>query len=105
MNPPFPYNVIIKRRVSSSDPFNSGEDAFQIIYSGVCDYESNRYPLLRDGVQLDKYNLYLPDKNTPVRKQDLIELALLNGEVITGVIVDYNPTNFGLTIKWDNVNN
>ena len=105
MNPPFPYKVIITRRLSSSDPFKSGEESFQTIYDGMCDYENNRYPLLRDGVQLDKYNMYISDRMLPVKKQDLIELHLLNGEVINGVIVDYNPTNLGLTIKWDIVNN
>lgn len=105
MNPPFPYHVNIKRREPSSDPFLSEEEAFQEVYNGVCDYESNNYPLIKDGVQLGKYNLYLPDRKTPIRKQDIIELSLLNGEIIIGTIVDYIPTNFGLTIKWDNVNN
>lgn len=104
INPPFPYNVVIKRRSTSSDPFSSGEDAPQIIYKGKCDWENNRLPNYKEKVQVDKYVLYIPDRNVPVRKKDIIELYT-NGETIMGEVIDYIPTNFGLTIRWNNINN
>lgn len=102
INPPFPYNVVITRS-SSSDPF-SEEGAFSVIYEGKCDWENNRFPTYKDNVQTDKYILYIPDKDAPIKKQDKISLEV-NGNIIEGEIMDFIPTNFGLTIRWSNVNN
>lgn len=103
-NPPFPYNVIIRRSAVSSDPFVEVNEELSIVYEGVCDFENNHYPLYRDGVQVGKYKLYLPDNTLPIEKKDLIELSIY-GRTILGEIVDYFPTNFGLTISWDSANN
>lgn len=104
INPPFPYSVVIRRRIESSDPFVESEEATTLVYDGICDFENNRYPLYRDGVQVGKYKLYIPDNALPVEKKDLIELSVY-GRVITGEVVDFFPTNFGLTISWDSSNN
>lgn len=104
MNPPFPYKVVIYRRVGISDPFIEDDEEKVLVYDGMCDFENNRYPLYRDGVQVGKYKLYLPDNALPIEKKDLIELSIY-GRVITGEIVDFFPTNFGLTISWDSTNN
>lgn len=105
MNPPFPYYVIIRREISSSNPFSKEEESPLVIYEGVADYDSNRFPTIKDNVQVGKYNMYIPNRMLAVRKGDSIELTMPNNEIIYGEIVDYMPTNFGLTIKWDNVNN
>lgn len=104
INPPFPYQVTIRRRDDSFDPFKESDEATTVVYEGACDFENNRYPLYRDGVQVGKYKIYLPDNTTPVEIKDLIELSIY-GRVITGEIVDFFPTNFGLTISWDSSKN
>ena len=104
INPPFPYQVIIRRTIDNSDPFSKEEESKSIVYEGMCDFENNRYPIYRDGVQVGKYKLYLPNNTTPIEKEDLIELSIY-GRVIRGEVVDYFPTNFGLTVSWDSVNN
>lgn len=103
-NPPFPYSVRITRDVASSDPFVDAKEPKTLVYDGVCDFENNRYPVYKDGVQVGKYKLYLPDNSTPVDIGDEIELNLL-GRVIKGNAVDFTPTNFGLTITWDSSKN
>ena len=104
INPPFPYDVTISREIASSNPFSDEGESPLIIYTGKCDYENNRHSTIQDGVQVGKYNMYIPDRTLPVKKGDTIELTLPN-DVVQGVVVDYMPTNFGLTIKWDNINN
>ena len=104
INPPFPYKVIIRRRLENPDPFMESDGETTLVYDGICDFENNRYPLYRDGVQVGKYKLYLPENTTPVEKRDLIELSIY-GRVIQGEIVDFFPTNFGLTISWDSTSN
>lgn len=104
MNPPYPYDVIIKRAIENQSPFAEG-DGYKIIYNGKCDYESPYVHYTHKGVQVDKYNMYIKNNRVPVRKRDLIELTLLNGEIVNGVITDYVPTNLGLTIVWEVVNN
>lgn len=104
INPPFPYNVIIRREAANSDPFKEVQNRSSVVYEGVCDFENNRYPLYRDGVQVGKYKLYLPDNTLPIEKKDSIELSI-HGRTILGEVVDYFPTNFGLTVSWDSANN
>lgn len=107
INPPFPYKVTISRRAVPSDPFAKVDDDWDnatVVYEGECDFENNRYPLYRDGVQVGKYKLYLPDNTTPVEKKDLIKLSIY-GRTIWGEIADFFPTNFGLTVSWDSANN
>lgn len=104
INPPFPYNVTILRRVMTSDPFQEYEDEPLVIYEGCCDFENSRLPVYKDGVQVGKYKLYLPDNIVMVEIGDEVELNI-NNRLIKGVIVEFFPTNFGLTISWDNANN
>ena len=105
INQPFPYLVTISREATSSTPFGEEGESFSIVYSGECDYENNRFPVIKDKVQVGRYNMYIPKRTLRVMKGDIIELTLPSDEIIHGVIVDYMPTNFGLTIKWDNINN
>ena len=104
MNPPFPYNVVIRRDIANADPFVESEDATEIVYDGVCDYENNRFPITKDGVQIGKYKLYIPDNKVFIEKRDLIELSIHN-KVIAGEVLDYFPTNFGTTVTWDSKEN
>ena len=104
INPPFPYNVIIRREVEPSDPFVESDDTAISIYNGECDFENNRYPQHKDGVQVGKYKLYLPDNTLPVEIGDKIELSIHN-RVIHGSVVEFFPTNFGLTVSWDSSKN
>ncbi len=104
INPPFPYDVIISRTVVPTSPFEEPDDSGVIVYDGVCDFESNRHPIIKNGVQTSKYKLYLPDNTTDVRIGDNVELTTYN-RVIKGKVADVFPTNFGLTINWDNTTN
>lgn len=104
INPPFPYDVIIRRAVTPTNPFEEVEEIDMVVYDGVCDFESNRYPIIKNGVQTSKYKLYLPDNTTDVRIGDDVELSTYN-RVIKGKVADVFPTNFGLTINWDNAAN
>jgi hypothetical protein len=104
INPPFPYQVRILRTVVDKDPFSEVESAKEEIYSGVCDFESTRFPTVKNGVQIGKYKLYIPDNTIPVMLEDTVELNLM-GRLMEGKIVEFFPTNFGLTISWDEVNN
>lgn len=104
INPPFPYSVIIRRRAEITDPFAEAVEDAVVVYDGICDFENNRYPLYRDGVQVGKYKMYIPDNTLPIEKKDLIELSI-HGRVILGEVVDFFPTNFGITISWDSANN
>lgn len=104
INPPFPYNVIIRRVASPANPFEEVEETNMIVYDGVCDFEGNRHPTIKNGVQTSKYKLYLPDNTTDVRIGDDVELSTYN-RVIKGKVADVFPTNFGLTINWDNITN
>ena len=104
INPPFPYRVIIRRREIASDPFADTQETTTVVYDGECDFENNRYPLYRDGVQVGKYKLYIPNNALPVEKKDIIELSVYS-RVITGEVADSFPTNFGLTISWDSSDN
>lgn len=103
-NPPFPYQVIIRRGVPPTNPFEEVEETDSVIYDGVCDFENNRFPTIKNGVQTGKYKLYLPDNTIDVRERDKVELKFLN-RVRTGEVLDVFPTNFGLTVSWDSVNN
>lgn len=103
-NPPFPHSVRITRDVASSDPFVDAEEPKTLIYDGVCDFENNRFPVYKDGVQVGKYKLYLPDNSVSVEISDKIELNL-RGRVIEGNVLEFTPTNFGLTITWDSSKN
>jgi hypothetical protein len=104
INPPFPYNVIICRAISNADPFSDAEEAVETVYEGVCDFENSRFPNYKNDVQVGKYKLYLPDNTLPVEIGDKIKLSMHN-RVILGEIVDFFPTNFGLTVSWDSVKN
>ena len=104
INPPFPFDVIIRRAVTPTNPFEEVEEISVVVYDGVCDFENNRYPTIRNGVQTSKYKLYLPDNTTDVRIGDDVELSALT-RVIKGKVADVFPTNFGLTISWDNATN
>lgn len=104
MNPPFPYHVTIRRRAVPDDPFKETEGEATLVYDGECDFENNRYPLYRDGVQVGKYKLYIPNNSIPVEIDDLIELSI-HSRVINGKVVDFFPTNFGLTVSWDSSKN
>ena len=104
MNKPFPYLVSISRMSQSPNPFKDEGSSSTLIYEGYCDYEVNRFPTLKSGVQTERYKMYIKDNTIPVMKGDLISLELSNRN-IEGVISDYIPTNFGLTIFWDVVDN
>jgi hypothetical protein len=104
INPPFPYQVTILRKAVPSDPFEETKTEDEVIYSGECDFENNRYPIYRDGVQVGKYKVYIPDNMVPVDLGDIVELDVF-GRQLNGEIVEFFPTNFGLTISWDNANN
>ena len=104
INPPFPYDVIIRRNVTPTNPFEDAEESAVVVYDGVCDFESNRIPVTKGGVQVGKYKLYLPSNTTDVMPGDIVELTLLS-RVIKGEVLDTFPTNFGLTITWDNTGN
>lgn len=104
MNPPFPYQVIIRRAVAATDPFVVAGEADTIVYEGACDFENNRFPTTKSGVQVGKYKLYLSDNTIPVEIGDTVELSMY-GRVVKGSVTDFTPTNFGLTILWDNTNN
>ena len=104
INPPFPYDVIIRRAVTPTDPFEEVDETSAVVYDGVCDFENNRFPTIKNGVQTGKYKLYMPDNTTDLRIGDDVELSILS-RVIRGKVVDVFPTNFGLTISWDNALN
>lgn len=105
MNPPFPYNVVIRRIAESDDPFVEMENLdATLVYDGICDFESNRYPTYKDGVHVGKYKLYIPDNTVPVEIDDLIELSI-HSRVMHGKVLEFFPTNFGLTITWDSSKN
>ena len=103
-NPPFPYDVIIRRTLTPTDPFEEVEEAEDVVYDGVCDFENNRFPTVKNGVQVGKYKLYLPNNTVDVQIGDKVELSILS-RVIKGKVAEVFPTNFGLTISWDNNNN
>ena len=104
MNPPFPYRVIIRRPAVIDDPFVSTEGADTVVYEGACDFENNRFPSVKGGVQTGKYKLYIADNTIPIEIADNVELTM-HSRVMIGSVVDFMPTNFGLTVFWDNVNN
>jgi hypothetical protein len=103
MNTPFPYHVVISRDEVPLDPFVPKSDNPVVIYDGECDFEISSSNT-RDGVLVGRYRLYIQDNTIPVEKGDNVVLDL-KGRVLSGEVVDYFPTNFGLTVYWDNVNN
>lgn len=104
MNTPFLYHVIISRDKLSSDPFVSEEGKPTIIYDGDCDFELNSSASIKSDVLVGRYKLYIQDNTIPVDKGDKIQLGML-GRILYGEVVDIFPTNLGLTVYWDNVNN
>lgn len=104
MNPPFPYQVVIRRAVAAPNPFVVAGEAGTIVYEGACDFENNRFPSVKDGVQVGKYKLYIANNTIPIEIADTVEITMF-GRVIKGSIVDFTPTNFGMTVIWDNINN
>ena len=104
INPPFPYQAVILRKAAPSSPFEDVDENAVVVYDGECDFEANHYPTVKNGVQVAKYKLYLPDNTVDVQVGDAIKLSIF-GKVRNGVVADVFPTNFGLTVSWDNTNN
>lgn len=103
MNPPFPYQVIISRLPKSKDPFTADLPAVEI-YKGECDLLKNRFPNVKNGVTVGKYNLYIPGNSICFQEGDLITFSMC-GRIDKGILVDYQLTNLGTTIQWDKVGN
>lgn len=104
INPPFPYNVVISRKAVPEDPFTPVEQDATIIYDGVCDFEVNRHPSYKNNVQVGKYKLYIPDNTIALEMNDTIELQILSRKMV-GNVLDFFPTNFGITVYWDSAEN
>ncbi len=100
-NPPFPYKVIITRKIDQ--PFNKAS-VTDILYEGVCDFGFNKVLQMVDGVVRGRYELYLPINNIIFRYGDIVTLDM-RGDIIIGKIEGYIPTNFGTTINWDAIYN
>lgn len=103
INPPFPYSVKILREVASTDPFKEDGET-TVVYEGICDYDVNRHPSFKNNVQVGKYKLYIPNNTIALELNDTIELQILKRQM-SGRIVDFFYTNFGITIYWDSCNN
>lgn len=103
-NPPFPLSVVITRSTLPANPFEESDGVMQVIYDGVCDKQVNRFPIIKSGVQVGKYKLYLPTRGIIFKAGDEIALNEL-GEIIKGRITDKDVTNMGTTIFWDYIQN
>ena len=102
MNPPFPYQVKSTRETDSqsSNPFADNTDIPEVIYEGECDYKMNTRPLVKDGVTIGRYKLYIPDTDIEFAIDDIIEFRMQT-KISKGKVIDFSVFNLGTTILWD----